>query len=99
MVMGKRPKGPSVVPGLGAPVTVNGAPVNWVGSQQAGWWGQGWEVLGGLAPALKHTTNTLKETWAAHEKMLNVAPHQGNTNQNHTQIGRASCRERVCLYV
>ena len=22
----------------------------------------------------------------AHEKMLNVAPHQGNTNQNHTQV-------------
>ena len=22
----------------------------------------------------------------AHEKMLSVIPHQGNTNQNHTQI-------------
>ena len=22
----------------------------------------------------------------AHEKMLNISPHQGNTNQNHTQI-------------
>ena len=22
----------------------------------------------------------------AHEKMLNITPHQGNTNQNHTQI-------------
>ena len=33
----------------------------------------------------------------AHEKMLNITNHQGNTNQNHNEISPHTCQDGNCL--